>query len=159
LAALGISVEIRTPYRFYTKGEMMQRCKNAAVLQEGAGSTMSCSRPDAGRFQGLTPGKHCGYCIPCLVRRAALSSVRLDHPTEYNYDVIARPPKPDTAAGRDYRALQIAIERVRGLNEIQTVAEMLHAGPVPPEEASEYAAVYRRGLEEIARFFESRRKV
>jgi hypothetical protein len=59
LAELGIDVPIETPYRFKTKGEMLIEAKNETVLRTGARATMSCAHPAAGRFQGLTPGKHC----------------------------------------------------------------------------------------------------
>jgi 7-cyano-7-deazaguanine synthase in queuosine biosynthesis len=158
LAALDLPVEVRTHYRFYTKGEMLQQCANQDLLRAGASTTMSCSHPDAGRYQGRSPGKHCGYCIPCLIRRASLNSIGLDRPDDYDTDVVADPPGTNTTAGKNRRALEIAIERARGLSTIQTVAEVLHSGPIPPEDAGEYAAVFRRGLEEVARLFESHKK-
>lgn len=62
---VGLDVELVNPYQFMTKGEMIKQCKNSRLLKTYLSSTTSCSRY-------LTYGyKHCGRCVPCLVRRAA----------------------------------------------------------------------------------------
>src|SRR5579871_3641368 len=82
LSELGIAVEITLPYRFRTKGEMISQCARQEAVAPGLLATMSCSHPGAGRFQGL-PIQHCGYCIPCLIRRASIAAATLADPTTY----------------------------------------------------------------------------
>src|SRR5690606_33855127 len=64
-AAVGLNVEITNPYQFRTKGELLVGCEHQNLLQTLASQSTSC-----GRF-GRYGYKHCGRCIPCLVRRAA----------------------------------------------------------------------------------------
>src|SRR3546814_19250802 len=46
---------------------------------------MSCSSPAKARYKKLSP-RHCGYCVPCLLRRASLD-VGLDGDDETLYTV------------------------------------------------------------------------
>ena len=71
LTALSIEGRIENPYWDKTKGEMVAACANDALLRRLAPSSLSCAAPPKGRWQGLST-QHCGYCLPCLIRRAAL---------------------------------------------------------------------------------------
>lgn len=62
---VGLDIQLVNPYQFMTKGEMIKNCKNPRLLKKYLSTSTSCSRY-------LTYGyKHCGRCVPCLVRRAA----------------------------------------------------------------------------------------
>jgi 7-cyano-7-deazaguanine synthase in queuosine biosynthesis len=92
LAALwrqaGISQELVNPYQHLTKGEMLAQCRNLSILGNLAPLSVSCARPVAGRWQ-KAPGGACGYCYPCLVRRAALHRLGWDRGRDYRVDVLA----------------------------------------------------------------------
>src|SRR5207247_1440493 len=108
LRDLGIPLEIDLPYRFATKGEMLTGCRNRAATDAGVPITMSCARPAAGRFAG-SPNRHCGRCVPCIIRRAAIRSARSTDPTEYIVtNLHANLPG---ASGSDVRVLRLALER------------------------------------------------
>lgn len=154
LAALGIAVPVITPYRFLTKGEMLRCCKHQAALNAGVHATMSCSSPQAGRFHGRPVGQHCGYCVPCIIRRASLYAVGLDS-EPHHIDVLDPSLKPDTAAGSDKRAFLMAIARVRAMTPLHVTSELLSAGPVDSLELDDLVAVFRRGLDEVERFLAS----
>ena len=68
---MGIAQELNNPYQDLTKGEMLAQCRNQNLLAKLAPLSISCARPVAGRWQKAPTGA-CGYCYPCLVRRAAL---------------------------------------------------------------------------------------
>jgi hypothetical protein len=148
LASVGLSVPVEVPYRFLTKGEMLQRCVAPDVLRSTASATMSCSHPEAGRYRGHSPGNHCGYCVPCIIRRASLHAAGLPQ-SAYNVDVVTTPPDPATDTGRDVRAFQIALERLRTARASRCLFDVLGTGPIPPEDAEQYAEVYRRGMNEV----------
>jgi 7-cyano-7-deazaguanine synthase in queuosine biosynthesis len=115
LKTLSIDISLELPYRFQTKGEMLSSVKNPTVFRAGAPVTMSCSRPDAARFQGRAPGKHCGYCVPCLIRRSSMAAVALDRSEDYDFDVLRIEPKPTSPIGKDFRAFDMAIERIANM--------------------------------------------
>jgi len=155
LKKLGIDVPLVLPYRFKTKGEMLAEGKDQDTLKQTAPLTMSCSHSEAGRYQGFTPGNHCGYCVPCIIRLAAMEHAGLAD-ANYNIDVRKTPPDHRNETGRDFRAFEMAIERFSGTNIRESLASVLATGPLPPEDAKAYANVYRRGMDEVERFLKRR---
>jgi 7-cyano-7-deazaguanine synthase in queuosine biosynthesis len=151
LSALGIVVVLRTPYRFVTKGEMLRDCKDQTALKAGVHSTISCSSPQAGRFFGRPVGQHCGYCVPCIIRRAALRVVGLDDEPHHR-DVLDSSIEAKTAAGSDKRAFLMAIARVQKMSPLEIIAEVLSGGPVDGSEIDDLTAVFKRGLGEVESF-------
>ena len=65
LDAVGFHVRLLNPYQLKTKGEMLVECSDQSLLRELVFGSTSC-----GRFSRFNY-KHCGRCVPCLVRRAA----------------------------------------------------------------------------------------
>lgn len=153
LAQLGLTIEIVLPYRFQTKGEMVSACVNQEILMTGLPSTMSCAHPAAGRFAGgRNPNQHCGRCLPCLVRRAAITASRSD-PTSYTWENAAMPLTTTTAA--DLKAVKIALDRYA--DRPPRLADVLQSGPLPDSdtELHAYLDVFRRGLDELRVFLAS----
>lgn len=151
LQALGISVELKTPYRFMTKGEMLGNCKDQDALKSGIHSTMSCSHPQAGRFHKRPVGQHCGYCVPCIIRRASMHSVGLDDEPR-NTDVLSASIRANEAAGYDKRAYLMAISRLKSMSQLQITSELMSAGPLEAAELDGLVSVYVRGMKEVETF-------
>jgi hypothetical protein len=148
LSVLNIPASIENPYWDKTKGEMVSGCANLKLLQSLVTSSLSCASPTKGRWQGL-PTEHCGFCLPCLIRRAALASI--GDLTEYTLADLHR-GSMDTrhAEGQQIRSFQYAIDRIRKRPDL---ARMLIHKPGPlydnPERLDNLADVYRRGLGEV----------
>ena len=63
---------------------MLQGCSDQALLQQHASLSTSC-----GRY--LRHGyKHCGRCLPCLIRRAAFHASDIRDDTQYVYADLAQ---------------------------------------------------------------------
>jgi hypothetical protein len=152
LSLLQLNITINLPYKFLTKGEMISRTKNINTLKQTVDLSMSCSHPEAGRYQGGNPNSHCGYCVPCLIRRASLAVVRLDDANQYNIDVLSHPPDPTSEKGRDLRAFQMAIGRNRFSSYNGALFDVLGTGEIPSDELRDYVEVYSRGMEEVREF-------
>lgn len=153
LGLLALPGRVDNPYWNKTKGEMVSACADQALLGQLSPSSLSCSSPSKGRWQGLGT-QHCGYCLPCLIRRAALDAgfgQGID-PTVYTLaDMNARALDTKQSEGQQIRSFQLAVERLRlrpGLAKI-----LIHKpGPLsdePPARQAELAEVYRRGLNEV----------
>ena len=130
---------------------MLRGVKHKVALANTVTLTMSCSHPTVGRYAGKVPGNHCGYCVPCIIRFASLKVARITDRAP-DYDIVAHPPAPTSARVHDVRAFNIALERLKGSDPRRDVLQVLRSGPVPPEEAKDYAGVYRRGMKEVATF-------
>jgi 7-cyano-7-deazaguanine synthase in queuosine biosynthesis len=151
LSKVGLTTPVELPYRFHTKGQMLAEAKNQQLVQNAARLTMSCAHPEAGRHRHAAPSLHCGYCVPCIVRRAAMDAAGVpDAP--YRVDVRAAPPAADSKTGRDLRAFLMALERFGDTPRQATRFHVLDAGPLPQQEAERYADAYVRGMEELQRF-------
>jgi len=86
LAAIELANPIVNPFECLTKGETLIHCRNQLLLRQLACQTVSCAHPDVGRYERVRYG-NCGYCFPCLIRRASLHTIDLDDPLHYTHDV------------------------------------------------------------------------
>ena len=82
LCDLEFGLSIRNPYWNKTKGEMAAGCLNKDFLYQLMPLSMSCSSPGKERYQGIAP-QHCGYCLPCIIRRAAMNRAFGEDNTTY----------------------------------------------------------------------------
>ncbi|NTV02988.1 MAG: hypothetical protein HGB04_09460 [Chlorobiaceae bacterium] len=153
LAALGIDGRIENPYWDKTKGEMVTACANGVFLRNLTPISLSCAAPVKGRFHGLST-QHCGYCLPCLIRRAALliGFGAGGDPTVYTIDnLTARALDTRQSEGVQIRSFQLAIERLRVRPALAPI--LIHKpGPLfdeSPARQASLADVYRRGIEEV----------
>ena len=154
LTSLNIKTELINPYRFKTKGEMILECSNKDIFKSNFKTTVSCAHPDLSRWKGKTPGMACGYCTPCIIRRAALKKANLKE-CEYVIDILNNPPDPTGIKGRDLRAFKLSIERFKKLNRISLISHIFSSGPIPfvnKDELDNYIDIYVRGLEEVSVF-------
>lgn len=137
--ALCVPMTIENPYEFRTKGEMISRCANPAVLASLAATTVSCGKWKRQRVQ-------CGRCVPCLVRRASFHAAGIADPTApYTYgdprQILASKDRGDLLAlGRAARWTAEELSRAVGAS-----------GPLPSSaaERARYEDVVRRGLREV----------
>jgi 7-cyano-7-deazaguanine synthase in queuosine biosynthesis len=139
---LGVTNPIVNPFRVMTKGEILAACSDQKTLRALARSTLSCAHPEASRYAQREQG-NCGYCFPCLIRRASMHHVGLDRPTDYAYDALAEDTELLQDRGNDLRAL------IRSLNRPSQPTDVLRNGPVPAEDILAFAGVYERGRREI----------
>ncbi len=157
LKALSLHVTVDNPYWNQTKGEMVETCRNRDVLDAVLPLSLSCSSPTKARWLGHSAG-HCGFCLPCLIRRAALEKgLGGADPTTYTVsDLKAELLKTSKAQGLQVRSFQMAIQRLQARPEL---AELLihKSGPLSQESdarQAELAGVYLRGMMEVAELLE-----
>jgi hypothetical protein len=153
LAHLGIPCQIENPYWDRTKGEMVLACADTALLQDLIPASLSCSSPTKGRWQHL-PIQHCGFCVPCLIRRGAILKglgPGADRTVYSIEDLAERVLDSAEAEGRQIRSFEFAIDRLRRRSNLASI--LIHSnGSLLDESASRQSAladVYRRGMAEV----------
>lgn len=156
IQGLRLDGRIENPFWDKTKGEMVLGCADASLLRALVPASLSCASPTKGRWQGLDV-QHCGYCLPCLIRRAALAKgLRPDpDPTTYTIaDLTGRLLDTRRSEGIQIRSLQFAIERMRSRPDLASI--LIHKpGPLcdeSPVRQAGIAGVYQRGLAEMDTF-------
>lgn len=135
--------------------EMMIECKNKTFLAKHYPGTLSCSHPDTSRYiKGTSPGIHCGYCVPCIIRQAAEKAAG-GISTNYAHQIKYNPPGPNTGKGRDLKAFKMALEEIKNIARHSMVLRVLKSGPLPfadLNELNDYISVYQRGMNEVSTF-------
>jgi 7-cyano-7-deazaguanine synthase in queuosine biosynthesis len=152
LVGLGIPVTLELPFRLLTKQELIARCLNLPALQQGLKDTMSCAHPAAQRFsEAREPGIHCGYCVPCIIRRVAIGALGTD-PTAYAVPDL----RIGLSGGRqaDLWSLRLAVDRYRQVPP--GAGDLLRSGPLPVSDAdiASLLSMYRRGIAELTTFLD-----
>jgi 7-cyano-7-deazaguanine synthase in queuosine biosynthesis len=145
LDGAGLRVRVENPYQFMTKGEMLARCADQDFLRKNARQTTSC-----GRF-ARNGYKHCGRCVPCLVRRAAFHAWGETDRSIYVYRDLSR-DNGNHARFDDVRSTAMAVAEVGadGLDGwLGTSLSTTLLGDVAP-----YKQTVERGLQELGSFLE-----
>jgi len=134
---LGINAKLIQPYRFKTKGEMLNECLNKDILMRLLAESTSC-----GKYQryNLT---HCGLCVPCLVRRAVFLKADIVDTTNkgYYFENIAHVDSRDVSSVAS-TYLQYNSKGIKSL----TGGHLLFA---PLSEREQYENVIACGLDEL----------
>ena len=151
LRGVGMTVTLENPYAHKTKGEMVQRCSDQAALTATLPLSMSCSSPSKARFTAGNPAqKHCGYCVPCLIRRGAVAAgFAAADPTDYDqHDLSAIEDEPKGLQVRAFRFACATLPR----SDFALRMHIQKSGPLGQEGSSErkaLAAMYARGVREV----------
>jgi len=153
LVTLAIPGTIENPYGHRTKGEMISKCSNKGLLKKLYLDSLSCSSPTKGRWQGIG-SQHCGFCLPCLIRRAALQRGfgKNSDKTVYTLKNLETDTLDSLSSrGQQIRSLQFASERLRKRKDLAGL--FIHkSGPLEDvrDQWTQLAGVYERGLKEVA---------
>jgi hypothetical protein len=155
LSELGLPYSIENPYWNKTKGEMAVECLNGHFLLETVKESTSCSSPQKARWLGQ-PSQHCGYCVPCLIRRAALHKTYglVNDTTTYSAksisEIIGAHAK---GKGEQLRSFQMAIKRIQDNPKLKSML-IYKSGKLDGDDKyiNQLAEVYYRGLLEVDSF-------
>lgn len=134
---VGMGVRLSNPWGLLTKGEMLKQCDDERIAKL-SNATYSCGK-------GKRLNRHCGRCVPCLVRRAAFFEAGIDDRTPYAAKDLRKHSKFD-----DIFAVRLAIA-ARGRNMALWAAQ---SGPLPDDHKlrAKYIGVADRGLTELQKF-------
>ena len=97
--------------------------------------------------------RHCGHCVPCLIRRAALQyGLGRDDTTYALPDLHARVLNAAKAEGQHVRSFQLALARLVA-RPGRARFDVHRPGPLSdhPEDLAAYERVYCDGMDEVAR--------
>lgn len=147
LDALGINNPIVNPFEFKTKGECILECSNTRLLQSLANDSVSCARPGRRQFWVRRDVDNCGYCVPCIFRRAALHAAGMDDEQACGIDFCTgeMSVSDQLESADDLRAVVDFLRKRKGVAELSK--DILRILPV--DRVAERAAMALRGYDEI----------
>ncbi|MFB7320627.1 hypothetical protein QRD88_01135 [Bacillus safensis] len=160
LGKVGIRNRISNFYWNKSKGEILEEHQNNKVFKHYAYRTLSCSHPCLSRYDKkksdrvVTPC-NCGYCYPCLIRKASFINIGNDE-TDYNplyelsSDFILNHNNIQGRAS-DLKAILFSLRRYIDHQEDGDYIKglLLRQGPLTNEELDGYERVYRKSMEEL----------
>jgi hypothetical protein len=146
LDGVGVGVNLANPYRFKTKGEMLEECQDQTLLLELAHQSTSC-----GRYQrfGFT---HCGRCLPCQIRRAAFLRWGKTDATNYVFGPLGQQDESH-AAFDDVRSAATALSMVQDQGLDRWLGATLAS--VPVDVRDETRRMLARGIQELGSLHKS----
>jgi 7-cyano-7-deazaguanine synthase in queuosine biosynthesis len=144
---LGIKNPLQNPLAEKTKGEVLAYSANPELIQHLVPDTISCAHPTRRQGWIRRNATHCGYCIPCIFRRAALHRIGLDQGETYGLDVCAGELALDENIASDLRAvLSWVYDAHIGDFTPETVVSRM---ALPPDAHSFAVRVLRTGIDEV----------
>jgi len=163
LQILNIPHKIENFFAYKTKGEIVQSVMATNAFKMGAGKTISCSHPM--RADKGIPGRprNCGYCYPCLIRRASLNGLEIDEEYLEEYKVEykigmhfvknERFANPDTGKTADLKAVLLSLHNYLryGTKEYYT-KKLIALGGMNMHEIEKFVNVYMHSMEEMNGF-------
>lgn len=146
---------ISNPYWNRTKGEMAAECLNKDKLKVAIEKSFSCSSVNNANIRSGY-AQHCGHCLPCIIRRAAMYHAFGDYdPSNYLYSEVNVIEKDRGLVGEQLRSFQYAIQKLKQNPNAKNV--LIHK-PGPLENNEEYlrelSEMYYRGLMEVDRWIQ-----
>lgn len=144
---IGFNIHFINPYQFKTKGEMLKECVDQDAVKKAVPLSVSCSHWHREHIQ-------CGYCLPCLVRRASVFHAGFTKDAGYAApqlkSILKEPQKRD-----DLHAVQTAIIRLK--RNPDYMSWLRQSGPLPrnKEIREQLESTVKRGLAEIEVFLKS----
>ncbi len=156
LDKLGIENPIINPLELKTKGECVSECLNVKFFSSLINESVSCSHPTKRQIWTRRDRsvRNCGYCVPCLIRRAAFHKVNLDSADYYGIDVCAGEinlsDRRDSA--NDFRAMINALKS--GKTAVDFRKDIMAVAFV--DKLGERAEMIERGLAEVKSFIQDK---
>jgi hypothetical protein len=136
----GLRVRFKNPYAHCTKGEMLAGSLRQSDLKAHAHTTTSC-----GRFKRYGY-RHCGRCVPCIIRRASFHAWGVDDKTDYVHADLSI-DDADHAGSDDVRALAMAVAEVADVGLDGWLGVSLSSPLI--DDSPELRDVIQRGLKEM----------
>jgi hypothetical protein len=147
LKDLDLRSALTNPLELKTKGECVSQCGDLSLLTSLASRTVSCSHGSRRQDWKRKSATNCGYCVPCLFRRASLHASKLDSGKQYGVDVCEDEltVNSDRDSADDLRAV------TSGLRHFTTDASIRKAimSVARVEPLGGYVDLVNRGLKEL----------
>ncbi|WP_155008753.1 Qat anti-phage system QueC-like protein QatC [Priestia megaterium] len=155
LTNLGIEHKVENFYSQKSKGEIVSQHRENEVFRHMYKETLSCSHPCQSRYDGISPPLNCGYCYPCLIRRASLvvngfMDNHYNPKYSLNKEFIQQNHKVDGKAS-DFKAVLYTIRRYMDNEHNETYIRRLLRlqGHLSSQELDSYQSVYRKSINEL----------
>lgn len=151
---LGLNVHLSNPLEMKTKGEILSQCQDSDLLAQTYRLSTSCAKGGHNRHWVRKGGdvRHCGYCMPCLYRRAAIHEAGLAEDM-YGYDLCAGEIAVDDPAKEHANDLRALLAFLREKLDVTKIEKRLRASSsFGTSDVGQHAATVARAMDEVRRW-------
>ena len=146
ITALGLGVDVVNPYEKMTKGEMVKECADKAYLLNVVADSNSCGKRGKRQYYyDNSRASHCGHCMPCMYRKAAL--VGEHDPTTYGNKLITLFRKKGGVVAADIYAMLNFLKKDLAKEQIRQELRVAGMGGFP--DLDDYVALVERTRAEL----------
>ncbi|MXZ44829.1 MAG: hypothetical protein F4Z01_07645 [Gammaproteobacteria bacterium] len=124
--------KVRNPFLYHNKNDLLTNLQDwyVPLLKR----SISCAHGTTSvRWAGVANVKHCGHCVPCIYRRAAMLQAGLDNPEDYIDDTFRNLNELSRARQRDMLTLIRFAKRVCRSNPTQLQSIVVSHGAFPAD--------------------------
>lgn len=148
LRKLGIFNTVSNPLYKLTKGECISKCENYNLLMQALPSTNSCAKRKHKVHWNRTNTDHCGFCMPCIYRRAALKKNGIKNEI-YGLDICKNEIDVENknSIADDLKGIMAFLENKHSRKEIGTILSA--NGKLDLDKLPEYSDTVFRGMKEV----------
>lgn len=142
---IGLTTLFFNPYMLKTKGEMVADCANKEVLKGVYKQSVSCGKRGRKQHWDIKENTHhCGICMPCIYRRAALHVLSWDNQL-YGIDLFS--PQNQIFEKYDFPALFEFLNQ--DISREQVKRNLLVNGSLNMDDLDAHAQVVERVRSEV----------
>lgn len=146
IARLGLQLNVVNPYEKMTKGEMVKACADKEYLLRVVGVSNSCGKRSKRQYNyDCRKASHCGRCMPCMYRKAAL--IGEQDTTSYGNKLITLFGKKGCGVSQDMFAMLDFLKRHIPSEEIRR--ELRIAGMSGFQDLDDYVNLVVRTRSEL----------
>ena len=139
-------MDVVNPYEKMTKGEMVKECADKAYLLNVVADSNSCGKRGKRQYYyDNSRASHCGHCMPCMYRKAAL--VGEHDPTTYGNKLITLFRKKGGVVAADIYAMLNFLKKDLAKEQIRQELRVAGMGGFP--DLDDYVALVERTRAEL----------
>lgn len=158
LGEVGIHNRIENFFAYKTKREIVNLIAETQSFKNNYMNTISCSHPCVARYNRTGSREYpvnCGFCYPCLIRKASLQDVEISEKNDVEDTISFINTESESAKSSDLFAVLSSVHRYKGLSDKELRRMIRGTGKLSKEKVEWFERVYREGMNDLTDFFKN----
>lgn len=158
LGEVGIHNRIENFFAYKTKREIVNLIAETQSFKNNYMNTISCSHPCVARYNRTGSREYpvnCGFCYPCLIRKASLQDVEISEKNDVEDTISFINTESESTKSSDLFAVLSSVHRYKGLSDKELRRMIRCTGKLSKEKAEWFERVYREGMNDLTDFFKN----
>lgn len=158
LGEVGIHNRIENFFAYKTKREIVNLIAETQSFKNNYMNTISCSHPCVARYNRTGSREYpvnCGFCYPCLIRKASLQDVEISEKNDVEDTISFINTESESTKSSDLFAVLSSVHRYKGLSDKELRRMIRCTGKLSKEKVEWFERVYREGMNDLTDFFKN----